>query len=45
MRQRTLRQAKPENLKRLAIWLGISVDGFNHWQIADLVHQRIQFGI
>jgi hypothetical protein len=41
MKRSTLRQAKPENVLRLAKWLHLQIDGMSHRQIIHLVRWRI----
>jgi len=37
----TLREATEENLKRLAKYLDMNIDGYSKWQIARLIRWRI----
>jgi hypothetical protein len=42
LEKRHLRRAKPEDLVRLARWLGLKyIDGMSHRQLAKLVHWLI----
>lgn len=39
--KKNLKKAKPENVKRLARWLGLHIDGMSDRQIVKLVWWRI----
>jgi len=44
MSKETLCRSKPEDLIRLAKWLTIETESFDHEQLAEEVYWKIQFG-